>query len=114
MPNKMTVDRDEQGRLYYTYQRSSVEAKKIKQSGVRLSPYEVLHIPAPGCHGLVASSHTARAKTAIGMAIVCEEYGARFFANGAAPGGVLEHPGVLKNPFFANKIAVIRFNIHYV
>ena len=98
MPNKMTVDRDEQGRLYYTYQRSSVEAKEIKQSGVRLSPYEVLHIPGLGFDGLVGYSPIAMAKNAIGMAIACEEYGARFFANGAAPGGVLEHPGVLKNP----------------
>lgn len=32
------------------------------------------------------------AKNAIGMAIACEEYGAKFFANGAAPSGVLEHP----------------------
>jgi HK97 family phage portal protein len=32
------------------------------------------------------------------MAIACEEYGAKFFANGAAPGGVLEHPGVVKDP----------------
>jgi HK97 family phage portal protein len=38
------------------------------------------------------------AKNAIGMAIACEEYGAKFFANGAAPGGVLEHPGVVKDP----------------
>ncbi len=38
------------------------------------------------------------AKNAIGMAIACEEYGAKFFANGAAPGGVLEHPGTLKDP----------------
>ena len=38
------------------------------------------------------------AKNAIGMAIACEEYGAKFFANGAAPSGVLEHPGVLKDP----------------
>jgi len=38
------------------------------------------------------------AKNAIGMAIACEEYGASFFANGANPGGVLEHPGVLKDP----------------
>src|SRR5690625_5344410 len=27
-----------------------------------------------------------------------EEYGAKFFANGAAPGGVLEHPGTIKDP----------------
>ena len=26
------------------------------------------------------------------------EYGAKFFANGANPGGVLEHPGVVKDP----------------
>ena len=32
------------------------------------------------------------------MAIACEEYGARFFSNGAAPGGVLEHPGTVKEP----------------
>nr|WP_288820889.1 phage portal protein [uncultured Allobaculum sp.] len=38
------------------------------------------------------------AKNAIGMAIACEEYGAKFFAHGAAPSGVLEHPGTLKDP----------------
>ena len=65
---------------------------------MRLSPYEVLHIPGLGFDGLVGYSPIAMAKNAIGMAIACEEYGARFFANGAAPGGVLEHPGVLKNP----------------
>ena len=37
-------------------------------------------------------------KNAVGITIACEEYGASFFANGATPGGVLEHPGVLKDP----------------
>ena len=32
------------------------------------------------------------------MTLACEEYGASFFENGANPGGVLEHPGVLKDP----------------
>ena len=32
------------------------------------------------------------------MAIACEEFGARFFANGAAPSGVLEHPGTIRDP----------------
>ena len=32
------------------------------------------------------------------MAIACEEFGAKFFANGAAPSGVLEHPGTIKDP----------------
>ena len=47
---------------------------------------------------LVGYSPIAMAKNAIGMAIACEEYGAKFFANGAAPGGVLEHPGTIKDP----------------
>jgi len=38
------------------------------------------------------------AKNAVGMAIACEEYGAKFFPNGASPGGVLEHPGIVKDP----------------
>lgn len=32
------------------------------------------------------------------MSIACEEYGSKFFANGAAPSGVLEHPGTIKDP----------------
>jgi HK97 family phage portal protein len=63
-----------------------------------LDPSEVLHIPGLGFDGLVGYSPIAMAKNAIGMAIACEEYGAKFFANGAAPSGVLEHPGTVKDP----------------
>lgn len=38
------------------------------------------------------------AKNAIGLTIAAEEYGSAFFKNGAAPSGVLEHPGTLKDP----------------
>ena len=38
------------------------------------------------------------AKNAIGLAVACDEYGASFFANGAAPSAVLEYPGTIKNP----------------
>ena len=98
MPNKMTVDRDENGQLYYTYQRASEEAHIMEGTSVRLKPYDVLHIPGLGFDGLVGYSPIAMAKNAIGMAIACEEFGAKFFANGAAPSGVLEHPGTLKDP----------------
>lgn len=70
----------------------------MKGMQVRLNRYDVLHIPGLGFDGLVGYSPIAMAKNAIGMAIACEEYGASFFANGASPGGVLEHPGVLKDP----------------
>ena len=98
MPNKMTVDRDTNGHLYYSYNRGNDEAIRDKQSTVILRPADVLHIPGLGFDGLVGYSPIAMAKNAIGMAIACEEYGAKFFANGAAPGGVLEHPGTLKDP----------------
>lgn len=97
MPNKMTVDRDENGKLYYSYQRSNDEA--TGESGkVILKSDSVLHIPGLGFDGLVGYSPIAMAKNAIGLAIATEEYGAKFFANGAAPSGVLEHPGTLKDP----------------
>ena len=98
MPNKMLVDRDENGHLYYTYYRGSDEAIKNKEFAVTLQPFDVLHIPGLGFDGLVGYSPIAMAKNAIGMAIACEEYGAKFFANGATPGGVLEHPSTIKDP----------------
>lgn len=70
----------------------------MPNSTVILPPSDVLHIPGLGFDGLVGYSPIAMAKNSIGMAIACEEYSARFFSNGAAPGGVLEHPGTVKEP----------------
>lgn len=74
------------------------DAHTMKGTTVRLKPYDVLHIPGLGFDGLVGYSPIAMAKNAIGMAIACEEYGAKFIANGAAPSDVLEHPGTIKDP----------------
>ena len=98
MPNKMTVGRDENGRLYYTYQKSQEELPKDNRQTVVLDPADVLHIPGLGFDGLVGYSPIAMAKNAIGLAIATEEYGSKFFANGASPSGVLEHPGTIKDP----------------
>ena len=98
MPNRMSVDRDKHGQLYYTYTRASDEAKTMTGTTVLLPPSDVLHIPGLGFDGLVGYSPIAMAKNAIGLAIATEEYGAKFFANGAAPSGVLEHPGTIKDP----------------
>ena len=98
MPNKMSVDRDENGKLYYTYTRSDCEPNAMNGSSVVLEPKDVLHIPGLGFDGLVGYSPIAMAKNAIGLAIATEEFGSKFFANGAAPSGVLEHPGTIKDP----------------
>lgn len=99
IPGKMTVDRDKSGRLFYLYQRNMEDAPTLgKDSQVYLAPSDVLHIPGLGFDGLVGYSPIAMAKNAVGLAMATEEYGAKFFANGAAPGGVLEHPGTIKDP----------------
>ena len=98
MPNRMEVNRDANGMLYYVYQKSSDDAPTMEGSSVILSPSEVLHVPGLGFDGLVGYSPIAMAKNAIGLSMAAEEYGAKFYANGAAPSGVLEHPGVLKDP----------------
>ena len=133
MPDRMKVDRDEHGRLYYeytVYDSDDVDGRKgTNKVGrtVRLQPHDVLHIPGLGFDGLVGYSPIAMAKNAIGLAIATEEYGSKFFANGAAPSGVLEHPGTIKDPSKvreswqatfggsgnANKIAVLEEGMKY-
>ena len=130
MPDRMNVDRDSQGRLYYRYRRSIDDAPEVgknKQSDVILAPSDVLHILGLGFDGLVGYSPITMAKNAVGLAIAAEEYGAKFFANGAAPSGVLEHPGTIKDPerirqswqstfggsSNSNKIAVLEEGLKY-
>ena len=135
MPDRMTVERDKQGRLYYEYTvydgddvngRNGTDAN-VSGKTVRLYPSDVLHIPGLGFDGLVGYSPIAMAKNAIGLAIAAEEYGSKFYANGAAPSGVLEHPGTLKDPSRvreswqatfggssnANKVAVLEEGMKY-
>lgn len=100
LPDKVKVDRDERnGHLYYTYYRSTDENPNFKNRGEIVLPAEqVLHIPGLGFDGLIGYSPIAMAKNAVGISLATEEYGATFFANGATPGGILEHPGVVKDP----------------
>ena len=99
LPNKIDVWRGPDGRIYYTYWRNTDESRPDRKSGgVTLSKDDVLHIPGLSFDGLVGYSPIALAKNAVGMAIATEDYGASFFANNANPGGILEHPGALKNP----------------
>ena len=98
MPNRMTVDRDDRGQIYYQYQVSDSDAPTMKEGTVNLKKEDVLHIPGLGFDGLVGYCPIAMAKNAIGLSIATEEYGAKFFANGATPGGILEYPGTVKDP----------------
>ena len=88
LPDRMAVDRNEIGELVYTYQSDKGQVKLRREN--------ILHIPGLGFDGLIGYSPIAMAKNAVGLALATEDYGATFFANGANPGGVLEHPGVIK------------------
>lgn len=88
-PSKVQVDRTESGELIYICQSNKGQVK-LKRSNI-------LHIPGLGYDGVVGYSPIALAKQAIGTAIAVEEYGAKFFSNGASPGGVLEFPGTVKD-----------------
>ncbi|WP_461206076.1 phage portal protein [Clostridium sp. DL1XJH146] len=90
LPDKMTVDRDKNGELYYAY---------LKEGRTYyLSTDEVLHIPGLGFDGIMGYSPIALAKNAIGLNIAAEEYGGRFFANNATPSGILSTQGTIKDP----------------
>ena len=98
-PDKIKIDRDERNRLIYKYSRYDEANPNVKKQGEIILPAEqVLHIPGLGFDGLVGYSPIALAKNAIGLSLACEEFGSSFFDNGAMPSGVLEHPGVIKNP----------------
>ena len=91
LPDRMEVDRNDKGKLVYTY---TTTAGKT----VNLDPVNVLHIPGLGFDGIMGYSPIALEKNAIGLGIASEEYGSKFFSNGARPSGILTHPNTVKDP----------------
>lgn len=92
-PQNMTVERDSvTHRIKYTY------SDDITNQTVIYSPEQVFHLKGLSLDGVKGISPIAQAREAVGLALATEEYGAKFFGNGARPGGVLEHPGILKDP----------------
>ena len=91
LPDHMEVDRDDKGKLTYTY--STTNGQQVK-----LRPEDVLHIPGLGFDGIMGYSPIAVERNAVGLSIAAEEFGGKFFGNGATPSGILTHPNTVKNP----------------
>lgn len=88
-PARMTVER-KGGVLVYQY--------ALSDGGVvQLPAYRVHHVRGLGGNGVQGFSVVRMAMNSIGLALGTEEFGARFFGNGARPGGVLKHPGRLSD-----------------
>ena len=98
LPEYVETDRDEKGQIYYIYHAYTDEKPGEKNKDIYFRYDEVLHVPGLGFNGLVGFSPIAMMKNSLGTTLAVEKYGSAFFKNGAQPSGVLEHPGVLKNP----------------
>lgn len=93
-----------------TLKERNKETKKIQyrvlvENEQLILPSErVLHIPGFGYDGLIGYSPIRLFRETIGTGMAVEEYGARFFGNGAKPGGILEHPGQLSETIQDNLV----------
>lgn len=63
----------------------------------RYAADDVFHLKGLATDGLVGVSPITYARTAVGLSIAAEEFGARVFSNDAKPGGILQHPGKLSD-----------------
>ena len=97
-PDQMEVDRDKQGRIIYIYHAYTDDVPGLNNKDYIFRADEIFHVPGLGFNGLIGFSPIAMMKNALGSAIAVEKYGSAFFKNGAQPAGVLEHPGIIKNP----------------
>ena len=98
LPENVEIDRDARGNLYYIYHAYTDETPGEKNKDLYFRRDEILHVPGLGFNGLIGFSPIAMMKNSLGSTLAVEKYGSAFFKNGAQPSGVLEHPGVLKNP----------------
>ena len=98
LPENVEIDRDANGELYFIYHAYTDEKPGESGSDIYFKRDEILHIPGLGFNGLVGFSPIAMMKNSLGTTLAVEKYGSSFFRNGAQPSGVLEHPGVLKDP----------------
>ena len=87
-PDRMQVARNDAGDLVYRYQMPDNSYTVFPQS-------LIFHLRGLSSNGIVGYSPIQMARNAIGLSLATEEFGARFFSNGARPGAVLQHPGQL-------------------
>ena len=127
LPENVEIDRDNKGNLFYLYHGYTDEVPDKKNGEFLFKREEIFHIPGLSFNGLVGFSPIAMMKNTLGVNLAVEKYGSAFFKNGGQPSGVLEHPGVLKDPekirnawqdtyggaANAHKVAVLEEGMHF-
>jgi len=90
-PAYVRIDREPvTNKLIYKYNGGAEE--------IIYSQEQILHISGLSFNGITGLSPISMARETIGLAQATEEFGSRFFSNGARPGGILQHPGIVKDP----------------
>lgn len=85
-PDRVCVERDDDGVLFYLYYTRTGEP-------VPIPARDVFHLRGLSFDGLVGYSVVKLAAQSLGLAKAMEENAATFFGNGSKPGGVLKYPG---------------------
>lgn len=83
---RVTPDRDDQGRVIYKVSQNDGKAVMIPQA-------DMFHVASDVNDGLVGRGMVDILLETIGFGLATEEHGASFFGSGAVPEGILRHPG---------------------
>lgn len=89
-PDRMRDIKQKHGKRVYVY-------RTPDGTDTELPAKRVLHIAGMSPDGMRGYSPITLGAEAIGLSSAAEQYGARFFGNGARPTGVLQHPGKLSD-----------------
>jgi HK97 family phage portal protein len=122
-PDRMCVDRDDDGRLVYVYHHQT-------EGPIAYTSREIFHLKGIGFDGIVGYPVVRIAAQAIGLGLAMETNGSSFFANGSRPGGILKYPGkttpqildeteqrwqkAYGGPRNANRVAAVDQGLEYV
>ncbi len=87
LPDRTQVSRDPlTGQIVYRYHTGD------NRGLITLPSYQVLHIPGLGYDGMVGYSPITLVRKALALSMATENFGSKFFENGAHASGVLESP----------------------
>lgn len=88
-PDRVVVEQSPQWRPIYKVTMDSGEVKPFQQR-------DILHIKGLSSNGYVGLSPVSLFREALGLALATEKHGGKLFGNGTRLGGILTHPGTLK------------------
>ncbi|MCP3669089.1 MAG: phage portal protein, partial [Gammaproteobacteria bacterium] len=90
MPNAVEPER-KNGELVYTVTLDDGSTQQVEA-------WRMIHVPGMGFDGVKGYSPIKMASENIGLALAAQEFGGRFFGQGANVNSVIEMPGNLKSP----------------